>query len=99
MAWRHRESIKTEDNDERRHGRNSWILGVRGVVAILFGLYALLAPGRALATLILVFGVCVILDGVLAIVAAVRVHDHKERLLPIALEGIVCIAAGLAALL
>jgi len=68
-------------------------------VAILFGLYALLAPGRALATLILVFGVCVILEGVLAIVAAVRVHDYRERSLPIALEGIVCIVVGLAALL
>ena len=30
-------------------GRNSWILAVRGVLAILFGLYALLAPWRALA--------------------------------------------------
>src|SRR5262249_47282914 len=80
-------------------GRNSWILGFRGGVAILFGLYALLVPGRALATLILVFGVCVILEGVLSIVAAVRVHRHQERSFPIALEGIVCVIVGLIALL
>src|SRR5215475_2202365 len=80
-------------------GRNSWILGVRGVVAILFGLYALFAPRRALATLILVFGVCNLLEGILAIVAAVRVHDHKQRSLPIAMEGIVCVLVGLLALL
>ena len=80
-------------------GRNSWILGVRGVVAILFGLYALLAPWRALATLILVFGVCALLEGVLSIVAAVRVRDHNQRSLPIALEGIVCVIVGLLALL
>ena len=80
-------------------GQNSWILGVRGVVAILFGLYALFAPWRALPTLILVFGVCVLVEGVLGIVAAVRVHDHSERSLPIALEGIVCIVVGLLALL
>ena len=80
-------------------GRNSWILGVRGVIAILFGLYALLAPGRALATLILVFGVCILLEGILSLAAAVRVRTHDERSLPIALEGIVCVAVGLFALL
>jgi uncharacterized membrane protein HdeD (DUF308 family) len=80
-------------------GRNSWILGVRGVVAILFGLYALLVPRRALATLILVFGVCILVEGILSIVAAVRVHDHNQRSLPIAIEGIVCVAVGLLALL
>jgi uncharacterized membrane protein HdeD (DUF308 family) len=80
-------------------GRNWWILGVRGVVAILFGLYALLAPYRALATLILVFGVCILLEGILGIVAAVRVHGHRQRSLPIALEGIICLIVGLLALL
>jgi uncharacterized membrane protein HdeD (DUF308 family) len=80
-------------------GRNAWILGVRGVVAILFGLYALLVPGRALATLIMAFGVCILLEGILGIVAAVRVHEHNQRSLPIALEGIVCIMVGLLALL
>src|SRR5215813_1467294 len=65
-------------------GRNSWILGVRDVVAILFGLYALLVPGSALATLILVFGLCILVEGVVGIVAAIRVHDHRERSLPIA---------------
>jgi uncharacterized membrane protein HdeD (DUF308 family) len=79
-------------------GQNSWILGVRGVIAILFGLYALLVPGLALATLILAFGACILLQGILAIVAAVRVHDHDQRSLPIALEGIVCVIVGLFAL-
>src|SRR5262249_49334154 len=67
--------------------------------AILFGLYALLAPVRALATLILVFGICIVLEGVLSIVAAVRVHRHQERSFPITLEGIVCVIVGLIALL
>lgn len=80
-------------------GRNWWILGVRGVVAILFGLYALLVPGRALSALIFVFGLCILLEGVLGIAAAVRVRDHRERSLPIALEGIGCVVVGLLALL
>jgi uncharacterized membrane protein HdeD (DUF308 family) len=80
-------------------GRNSWILGVRGVVAILFGLYALFAPWSALATLILAFGVCILLEGILGIVAAMRVRGHNQRSLPIALEGIVCVVVSLLALL
>jgi uncharacterized membrane protein HdeD (DUF308 family) len=80
-------------------GRNSWILGLRGVLAILFGLYALLAPGLALASLILAFGVCILLEGILSIVAAVRVHDQNQRSFPIALEGIVCVLVGLLAIL
>src|SRR5215831_3032764 len=80
-------------------GRNAWILGLRGIVAILFGLYALLVPGSALATLILVFGVCILVEGALGITAAVRVHDHRGRSLPITLEGIVCVVVGLLALL
>src|SRR5262245_54910874 len=79
-------------------GRNAWILGVRGVVAILFGLYALFSPWRALSTLILVFGACVLAEGVLSLVAAVRVQRHDQRSLPIVLEGIVCIAVGVLAL-
>jgi uncharacterized membrane protein HdeD (DUF308 family) len=75
------------------------MLGIRGVVAILFGLYALLVPVPALATLILVFGVCILVEGVLGIAAALRVHDHRERSLPIALEGIVGVVVGLLALL
>jgi uncharacterized membrane protein HdeD (DUF308 family) len=80
-------------------GRNAWILGVRGVAAILFGLYVLLVPGLALATRILAFGVCLLLQGILSIVAAMRVHGHNQRSLPIALEGIVCVGVGLFALL
>jgi uncharacterized membrane protein HdeD (DUF308 family) len=61
--------MSSEDVDEMGMGRNSWILGVRGVVAILFGLYALLVPGLALATLILAFGEGILLEGILSIVA------------------------------
>ena len=74
-------------------------IGVRGVVAILFGLFALLRPWGALATLILAFGVCILLEGMLSLVAAVRVHDHNQRSFPIALEGLVCVVVGLLALL
>jgi uncharacterized membrane protein HdeD (DUF308 family) len=49
------------------------------VVAILFGLYALLVPGLAVVAVILAFDVGILLEGILSIVAAVRVHDHDQR--------------------
>src|SRR5262245_14319640 len=89
----------TEEPMKIGMGRNWWLLGVRGVLAILFGLYTLLVPGLALAALILAFGVCVLVSGILGIAAAVRVRARNQRSLPIALEGIVCVAIGLLALL
>jgi uncharacterized membrane protein HdeD (DUF308 family) len=74
--------MSSEHVDEMGMGGNSWILGVRGVVAILLGLYALLVPGLAVVTLILAFGVGILLEGILSIVAAVRVHDHDRRFAP-----------------
>ena len=80
-------------------GRNWWILALRGVLAILFGLYALLRPGMALATIIMAFGVVVLLAGILSIVAGTRAHDRHLHSWPIVIEGVVCVAFGLLALI
>ncbi|HET7269921.1 MAG TPA: DUF308 domain-containing protein [Rubrobacter sp.] len=45
-----------------------WALALRGAIAILFGLAALLRPGIALQALILLFGAYPLVDGAFAIV-------------------------------
>jgi uncharacterized membrane protein HdeD (DUF308 family) len=45
-----------------------WALAIRGGIAILFGLAALLRPGIALEALILLFGAYALVDGVFSIV-------------------------------
>ena len=45
-----------------------WALALRGGVAILFGIAALLRPGIALEALILLFGAYALVDGVFAVV-------------------------------
>jgi uncharacterized membrane protein HdeD (DUF308 family) len=70
-----------------------WML-LRGVLAILFGLFALLNPGIALATLVLVFGAYAVADGVLMIVAAVANRDEQPRWVALLIGGILGIAAG-----
>lgn len=79
--------------------RNWRALAARGVLAILFGIYALTRPGVALPTLIEGFGVAVLLGGILAIVAGVRAQENEERSWPLVTDGVIAVAVGLVALL
>jgi uncharacterized membrane protein HdeD (DUF308 family) len=79
--------------------RNWRALAARGVLASLFGLFALVRPGIALPTLIEGFGVAVLLSGILAIVAGVRADENRERSWPFVTEGVIAVAVGLVALL
>ena len=72
-------------------------MALRGVIAILFGLAALLRPAIALEALILLFGAYALVDGVFAIVGifgGTRGGTPRWLLL---LEGVVSILAGIIA--
>ena len=69
-----------------------WVLALRGVLAVLFGLFAFLVPGITLLSLVLLFGAYVLLDGIFDLVAATRSPSHHWALV---LEGIVGIIAGI----
>jgi uncharacterized membrane protein HdeD (DUF308 family) len=71
-----------------------WAIALRALAAILLGIIAIFMPGPTLAAIVIVFGIYAIIDGVLAIVAAVRGFRKKERWWPMLLEGLVGIAAG-----
>jgi len=77
--------------------RNWWAVALRGIVAILFGLGAFLWPGITLGVLILLYGAYAIVDGIFALIAAVRGAARHERWVWLLLEGIVDIAAGVIA--
>ena len=79
--------------------RNWWAVAGRGVFAMLFGLAALLLPAITLGSLVLLFAVYMLADGVFAIVAGVRAAAHHERWGLLILEGVVNLVAGAAAFL
>jgi len=50
--------------------RNWWVLALRGLIAILFGIVAFIWPGLTLVSLVLLFGAYALLDGIFSIIAA-----------------------------
>jgi uncharacterized membrane protein HdeD (DUF308 family) len=79
--------------------KNWWLLVLRGVMAILFGLAAFLMPGIAWISLILLFGVYAVVDGVFAMLSGFISSKYSPRWWVFLLEGIVSVAAGVIALL
>jgi uncharacterized membrane protein HdeD (DUF308 family) len=74
-----------------------WALALRGAIAILFGLAALLRPGIALEALILLFGAYALVDGVFAIVGVFGGTRGGTPRWLLVIEGIAGILAGLIA--
>lgn len=73
--------------------RNWWLILLRGVLAILFGLLAFVWPGITLITLIFLYGAFAFTDGILSIAAAIRGGTPIPRWW-LALIGVFGIAAG-----
>lgn len=79
--------------------RNWWLVVVRGVLAILFGVAALFWPGLTWLVLVLMFGVYAVVDGAFAIWSGVIRSKYSSRWWVFLLEGIVSVAAGVIALM
>ena len=75
--------------------RNWWLLALRGVAGILFGIVAFVWPDATLAALILVFGAYVFVDGIFAVVAGIRMRRQLSLWWLMLLEGVAGIILGL----
>jgi uncharacterized membrane protein HdeD (DUF308 family) len=76
-----------------------WVLAIRGVVAILFGIGAFLWPGITLAVLVLLFGAYALVDGIFAVVAGLTARRESERWWWMVLEGVAGVILGVLTLL
>ncbi|MFC4008115.1 HdeD family acid-resistance protein [Nonomuraea purpurea] len=76
--------------------RTWWLLLVRGIAAIIFGILAWVWPAITLLVLVIIFGVFALLSGVFALVAGFR-HGEQSRVWLI-VSGIIGILAGIVAL-
>jgi uncharacterized membrane protein HdeD (DUF308 family) len=76
-----------------------WLIALRGVLGILFGIIALVMPVAAILALVLLFSAYMLVDGVMAIVSAVGAARHGQRWGLLTFEGIVNILTGVVAFL
>jgi uncharacterized membrane protein HdeD (DUF308 family) len=76
--------------------RNWWLVGLRGALAVIFGIVTLAWPGMTLLALIFLWGFYALIDGVssIALGAAVRGHRWSNVLI-----GVVGVLAGLVAIM
>jgi len=74
-----------------------WMVLLRGILAILFGLFALFAPGTALLALVFVFGAYAILDGVTALALGIRNRKEDPHWVWHLVQGVVSVLAGIIA--
>jgi uncharacterized membrane protein HdeD (DUF308 family) len=74
-----------------------WLVLIRGILAILFGLFALFAPGTALLALVFVFGAYAIIDGITAIIAGIRHRKEESHWGWHVFQGVVSLIAGIVA--
>jgi uncharacterized membrane protein HdeD (DUF308 family) len=75
--------------------RRWWLIALRGVAAIVFGILAITLPGITLATLIILFGAYVFADGFFALIHAIGGGDESESKWLLLLEGLLGVGVGL----
>lgn len=77
--------------------RSWWVVVVRGVAAVLFGLVALFWPGVTTVALAFVFGAFALVDGIVLAFAAFRAASGTR--LPLVIQSVLGILLGAAALI
>jgi uncharacterized membrane protein HdeD (DUF308 family) len=77
--------------------RNWWAVAIRGALAILFGIIAFAVPGATMLSLVLLFAAYMLVDGVMAIISAVRAARQGERWGLLTFEGVVDILTAIVA--
>ena len=71
-----------------------WLLIIRGVVAVLFGIMALISAEFTLLFLVYLFGAYVLIDGIMAIIASLQERRASSAWWVVFLIGIVGIIVG-----
>jgi uncharacterized membrane protein HdeD (DUF308 family) len=74
-----------------------WIMGLRGLIAVLFGVAALVWTGLTLLVLVYLFGAYALVSGVVMVIVSLETRRYLRYWWVLLLEGLVGIAAGVVA--
>ena len=75
--------------------RNWWLLALRGLVAVIFGVLAFVWPGLTLLTLVYLFGWYALVNGILSFFLAAKAPKGHSQMASLILGGLISILAGL----
>lgn len=78
--------------------RNWWAIALRGALALIFGSLAITWPGLTTVVLAILFGAYAFVDGIFALVTAVKAARCRTQWWPMLLEGIAGIVLGVLAI-
>jgi uncharacterized membrane protein HdeD (DUF308 family) len=76
-----------------------WVLALRGLIAVIFGVAALTWPGLTVLVLVAIFGAYALVDGIIAVIVSLQERNSLRRWWVLLLEGIVGILIGIATFL
>src|SRR5438552_18668310 len=79
--------------------RNWWLLALRGLAAVIFGVLAFVRSGATLITLVWLFGAFALVHGVLSLAVAAKAPKGYPRFGSLILGGLLGILAGVLSLL
>jgi len=93
--------LSTKSNQKKKESdmfnqlfRNWWMLAVRGVLGIVFGIVALVSPESTKLALVLLFGAFAMADGIFAVVTGIASNGYFDRWWAVVLEGLTGIVVG-----
>lgn len=99
MAANTKEKMERQDALSEVLAENWWAVGLRGIVAVAFGLLCLVFPPAAILALVLFFSAYMLVDGVFALASGIKAARNGQRWGLLILEGFVDLAAGIIAFL
>jgi uncharacterized membrane protein HdeD (DUF308 family) len=74
---------------------NWWLLALRGLIAVVFGVLAFMWPGATLLTLVWLFGAFALVNGSLSLILAAKTPKGYPKVGSLILGGLLGILAGL----
>ncbi len=74
-----------------------WLVVLRGVFAIIFGVLAFVWPGITIGALIILFGAYALVDGISSIITGISRRKSNSQWWVLLLEGIIGVVAGILA--
>ena len=89
-----RSSAAVPDSLGEALARNWWLIALRGVLGVIFGVIALVMPVATILALVLLFSAYMLVDGAIAIYAAIRAARKQEGWGLLLFQGIASLAAA-----